>query len=248
MKQFHGLYYTNDGVEHPYVMGHRLLSFLQTALPKHPEYMSSSVTQQRNRTFRDLEWISHRMEELALKIDEEQLNRFIANDFDPSDNDDDDDDNDEDSSSDSSCSITWTLADLEGSNVTGGTWESFQGWSFDISTEAHESMNDVSRDSKATAETCSETDEEDERYESDFLRKIAQEDVLYETDSDAADSWAQEEDCHDAASSVVDYTTTCDPARIAFRDIMNHIPQEQGYKKKETWRASLDRLGQTRVH
>lgn len=67
----------------------------------------------------------------------------------------------------------------------------------------------------------------------DFLRTIACEPVLYETDSEAADSWANTvEDviaatnsrpCLPSSSGV---TPTCDPARIAFRELMNKLPHE----------------------
>jgi len=76
----------------------------------------------------------------------------------------------------------------------------------------------------------------------DFLDKISREEVLYETDSEAADSWANGGDnsvtgsgsgggghnnsikfCLASSSGV---TPTCDPARIAFRDLMNRLPRE----------------------
>jgi len=63
----------------------------------------------------------------------------------------------------------------------------------------------------------------------DFLHKIANEEVLYETDSEAADSWAQtpeESSCHHQTPSSSGLTPTCDPARIAFRDLMNRIPRK----------------------
>ncbi|VEU33692.1 unnamed protein product [Pseudo-nitzschia multistriata] len=63
----------------------------------------------------------------------------------------------------------------------------------------------------------------------DFLKTIACEPVLYETDSEAADSWANTADdaksrpCLPSSSGV---TPTCDPARIAFRDLMNKLPHK----------------------
>mmetsp|Transcript_2009 Transcript_2009/g.4449 ORF Transcript_2009/g.4449 Transcript_2009/m.4449 type:complete len:728 (+) Transcript_2009:237-2420(+) len=68
----------------------------------------------------------------------------------------------------------------------------------------------------------------------DFLRTIACQPVLYETDSEAADSWANTVDestttasrsrpCLPSSSGV---TPTCDPARLAFRDLMNKLPHE----------------------
>ena len=66
----------------------------------------------------------------------------------------------------------------------------------------------------------------------DFLEKIANEEVLYETDSEAADSWAQtpEDSSFTLAPSSSGVTPTCDPARIAFRDLMNRLPRsKKGY-------------------
>lgn len=64
----------------------------------------------------------------------------------------------------------------------------------------------------------------------DFLSKIAKEKVTYETDSDAADSWAQgdgEAINNYRAPSSSGGAPTCDPARIAFRDLMNRLPRKQ---------------------
>mmetsp|Transcript_19318 Transcript_19318/g.42014 ORF Transcript_19318/g.42014 Transcript_19318/m.42014 type:complete len:594 (+) Transcript_19318:527-2308(+) len=67
----------------------------------------------------------------------------------------------------------------------------------------------------------------------DFLRTIACEPVLYETDSEAADSWANTvEDVlsatnsHPCLPSSSGVTPTCDPARIAFRELMTKLPHE----------------------
>ena len=66
----------------------------------------------------------------------------------------------------------------------------------------------------------------------DFLKTIACEPVLYETDSEAADSWANGEDntvnsrsrpCLPSSSGV---TPTSDPARLAFRNLMNKLPHK----------------------
>jgi hypothetical protein len=64
----------------------------------------------------------------------------------------------------------------------------------------------------------------------DFLEKIANEEVEYETDSEAADSWAQGDgesayNGHAVSSSGV--APTCDPARIAFRELMKRLPLKQ---------------------
>ena len=69
------------GLEETYIMGHRLLAFLGQALPLHPEYHKASVAALRDQAILDLEWIQDKMQDLALKIDEEQLNVFITMDF-----------------------------------------------------------------------------------------------------------------------------------------------------------------------
>lgn len=68
----------------------------------------------------------------------------------------------------------------------------------------------------------------------DFLKTIACEPVLYETDSEAADSWANGEDnsksrpCLPSSSGV---TPTADPARIAFRNLMINLPHTSILKR-----------------
>jgi hypothetical protein len=62
----------------------------------------------------------------------------------------------------------------------------------------------------------------------DFLDKIANEEVEYETDSEAADSWAPSDGeslCSGYAASSSADAPTCDPARIAFRNLMKRLPQ-----------------------
>lgn len=61
----------------------------------------------------------------------------------------------------------------------------------------------------------------------DFLEQIAGEEVEFETDSEAADSWAQGDgDSADRAPSSLGVAPTCDPARIAFRNLMNRLPRD----------------------
>ena len=317
-----------ETLEDTYVLGHRLIAFLSQALPQHPEYLGTSVSQQRNKTFRDLVWINERMEEIALKIDEEQLNRYITEEFEPDPSECDDDTSTACSSASSSSSAEdnsgvvdgntrWSLQDFDASNDSCDQWESFPRWSFDISptTPAKKEVDDeifaseqapfltdtdtstsssselnISKeassgsDSDREEETVSASDptsriikdfkrvrfdleevpEEPEDFEgeesydngqdndedeipehehvfydshylasdslqvSDFLRKVAEEDVLYESDSEADDSWAQD-DCYDDEHSAFSdddpsafsSSLTCDPARIVFGEIRN---------------------------
>jgi hypothetical protein len=87
----------------------------------------------------------------------------------------------------------------------------------------------------------------------DFLQQIASEEVPFETDSDAADSWAQTpEDVKDyLAPSSSGASPTCDPARIAFRDMMNRLPEQpivQDMKKAHEQRTSSRRNTDRRAH
>ena len=103
---------------------------------------------------------------------------------------------------------------------------------FEIDEEFHIDENNTSSSSSSS-----------DRYTTlksvrlDFLDRISREEVIYETDSEAADSWANGGDSitcdggrsnkfksYLASSSGV--TPTCDPARIAFRDLMNRLPRE----------------------
>jgi hypothetical protein len=228
-----------------------------------------------------LQRIKITMKSIAIIIDEEQLNRYITNDFDPLIDDDDDDDDDD------------AVEKIDESSPT--SWETFAGWSFsnDVTpgfVDTDESSQDIDSDigftdfdltkrpvtSSAGVDRIVVTDspasdsfdDDDDSDESDLdrtdpytmrmkppvlaqsiLRKIAREAVRYESDSEAADSWAQDGNCgaSDATSSseAGDAATTlsgnnynssprtagsssldvpvisCDPARLAFRSIMS---------------------------
>ena len=63
-------------------MGHRLCHFLMDALPRHPSYMQKDplVTSLREKSLQSLVHVQKRLEALALRIDEEQLNKYIVHD------------------------------------------------------------------------------------------------------------------------------------------------------------------------
>lgn len=261
-------------------MGHRLNAFLSQALPQHPEYMNNSVSKQRNKTFRDLVWINDKMEEIAIAIDEEMLNKYITDDFLPPD------EEDEDSFFSGEEREGWKL----NLDVSDSQWENFKGWSShisvphvvetdtssssDINTSREASSDDSDPDERAAFQTvfgygsaapdliteapedeeidvveelpyeeCEDVDEQyfdTNRYSirdalqvSEFLRKVAEEDVRYETDSDATDSWAQDDGPQEGDAKTLlsgsgsGTGLTCDPARIAFREIMNKVAASQ---------------------
>ena len=266
-------------------MGNRLIAFLGTALPRHPAYATSVA--QRTVAQHHLQDIKLTMKRISILIDEEQLNRYITNDFDPLIDDDDDDD-------DNNNLLQNEMDNFETSAST--SWEAFGGWTCQTDTtpgfvDTDESSQDIDSDidfadfdltkrwgasgggdHKSNAHDLGITDspisdryDDDDTEDSDdgrtdpfamrmkppvlaqsILRKIAREAVRYESDSEAADSWAQDGNCgaSDATSSseMGDAATTtssslyhsnspraaavapiisCDPARMAFRSIMN---------------------------
>ncbi len=259
-------------------MGNRLIAFLGTALPRHPAYAASGA--QRTVTQHHLQQIKLDMKRISILIDEEQLNRYITNDFDPLI---DDDEEDGDDLLRSSADNFEPLA----------SWETFAGWSCQNDSltpgfiDTDESSQDIDSDidfadfdiTKRWGTSNIRSDKsilnqidspvadiyDDDSDDSDdgrtdpiamrmkppvltqsILRKVAREAVRYESDSEAADSWAQDGNCgaSDATSSseVGDAATTAssslyhnhspqaaavapiiatDPARMAFRSIMN---------------------------
>ena len=268
-------------MEETYIMGHRLLAFIGQALPLHPEYGKSSAAAFRAQATLDLEWIQDKMQDIALKIDEEQLNLFITMDFDPQPEDDS-------TISSAEAADFANFADF-GKNAEG--WEDLTDltdWAFQpsaVETDGSSSQNSSGDESSPGAQSpksvpsgpvddpeiifeleeddsstesekqrakigvrpmpqafvkFNDDEEEDEddndsesadyRYElndartaSSFLKRISKEKVRYETDSEAMDSWAQDGETYSRASSGT--LTTYDPARIAFREIMNKIPK-----------------------
>ncbi|KAL7567962.1 hypothetical protein ACA910_019671 [Epithemia clementina (nom. ined.)] len=62
---------------------------------------------------------------------------------------------------------------------------------------------------------------------SEFFRKIANETVNYESDSEAVDSWAQDGESYARSCASSGTALTYDPARIAFREIMNKVSKDR---------------------
>ena len=243
----------DNKVEDAYVLGHRLLTFLSTALPKHPEYHTS--LDQRTRCVTETIYIRTQLKKFALRIDEEQLNRFMEHDYEPPATDDEDEDE-----PDSLVSQQNEEAKNLPQKQHQQEWENFEGWSIcrpnlidtdESSYDEHEEstlansaeqaisyeecygyadpeLDNVSIDSSSTTTSDSNSveltldfrasaspahfdveepelddavpvNDDDEpspvgsefQFVSSFLRKVAREDVCYETDSEAADSWAQ---------------------------------------------------------
>jgi hypothetical protein len=268
----------NPDMEETFIMGNRLVSFLSEALPHHPEYRNTAVLTLRNKSFQDLMWIQKQMEDLAMKIDEEQLNHYVMHDFDPLQD-------DLSTTSSSRDSEAGSFSDLHDTSRK-DTWESFEGgWSFDLSSVDGASSDtaplgtdtDVSSESRegnrsrdqrraappvgkdddevADADIdlyldledldCSDSDSDDDgpvqRYTlkdsmaASMLDRIADEDVRFETDSEAVDSWAQDGDSNAGSNALSGASSgtalTYDPARIAFREIMNRLERSSSNEK-----------------
>lgn len=283
----------DSDVEETYVMGHRLTAFVGKALPQHPSYRKSQVTQMRHRSQRNLEWVKEQMEILALKIDEEQLNSYITNDYDPAPD-------DFSSSSSEADDEQPSFADFSSmGDLNDQTWQDFTGSSFpefspnpfpykDIpvltetdsshSHDANSSHEDLDFDEQPDDETDMSdyaTDEEEERSKkllveepktivtfqdddesqqssyldggpSEFFLKIASEaahsTAFYESDSEAADSWAQDgESCARSCASS-DPAISNDSARLAFREIINNAERDTQLLSQPNLRAPAQDL------
>lgn len=221
LSQFRALCKNNTNLEDAYVMGNRLVEFLGSALPNHPEYMNRTVLSLKNKSQQDLLWITQKMEELALGIDEQVLNDYFMHEYEPEPVDDDsvvsteDESDDQESFTEKKREEVWAfdpfdLSDDEKPDITFSTT--------DTSTE-------TTREFEVFQDPEPELSFSDEELSSSFLRKIANEEVTFETDSEAMDSWAQD-DCLSQLSRVSSGTThTNDPARIALRELISNAPR-----------------------
>lgn len=221
------MYLEGEDLEEAYVMGHRMVSFLTECLPQHPGFRRPAVVDLRKRSQRELELLKKCLEDLAMRIDEEQCDRF-ADEFDPF----------VDEDSDSDCE--------EVAESLSGDWVGFGSWKEDarklhspttetVATTGTDSLEefDFSSSDEGMPERRLEYPDADDtptplfsmELSTAFLERVAQEDVEYETDSDAADSWAQGPDESYAPSASSGHGVTCDPARIAFREILNRASE-----------------------
>ena len=221
------------------MMGNRIICFLTTYLPRHPDFDNSDLSELREETMYELERLRLCMEDVALQIDEDQLNRYISDDFEPVIDDD-------------------SVGSLENGNGAkennkDSSWETFSGWQIEFGRKQADSPTAETLETTGTEVSSDESDkglveivsavprrifegdqeqkeepyprkfyieEEEDDY---FLEKIANEDVVYESDSEALDSWAQDTD------SALTYASsgigiTCDPARVALRDMLTRLP------------------------
>ena len=301
-------------LEKTYIMGHRLVAFLSDALPSHPHYMDSHLERCRSETIRDLVWIHQRLDEIALQIDEELLNRYM-DDYVPEPEEDHDDSTT--CSSSSSGEETWNHKDAAAAvtkpvTVASATWESFDGWTLDntVSDEegsphviesdaswnssketssleddkpefdlpvgfplavARNDDEDSGSDQEVDDADCSDPglemdllDDEHDLDEADdendcsnrmdlsdilqavrssaFLREVSEQDVPYEWDSDASDSWAQEFVDERSECSIDSADMFSDSGRIALHGDEDNIRQVSDFGSFETEDISPCRL------
>jgi hypothetical protein len=225
------MHLTGADLEETYIMGHRMLSFLTEWLPKHPEYLRPEASAVRTQSREQLELLREVLFDLELQIDEEQCNRFVA-DFDPIVDDDSDDEEDFPLSNphqpqDWVDFAAWRDAQRKTDSPTSETVTTTGTGSIDhFDTSSDESDRDVERKlnfSDYEVPSPSPKRMYTMELDSDFLDRIANEDVTYETDSEAADSWAQDYDSVARSASSVP-GITCDPARLVFRDLLERVP------------------------
>jgi hypothetical protein len=239
LAQLRSMYESRSNLEEIYVMGYRLIAFYTQALPRHPHYRSIdlSISNLREKSLVDLDWIRKRLDVISLRIDEEQLNQFI---------------------------LREVTKPCETRQDAATHWESFSGWTSseeerptpvisttpvatgEVSCTSHgiralpakgesvvdtslvtklskmelplehaddpgdildlDSDDDTSIDGDGDSLSGGDSDDRavvfemgwsqtdnqpDDEYDSSFLRAIAREEVKFETDSEAADSWAQ---------------------------------------------------------
>ena len=142
-----------------------------------------------------LENILDQLERVALEIDEIELSAYIDLNFDPAEN-----------------------GSLSSVDDVDDPWHAFAGWEAPNCVETDTSSRETSSDEEYRLDLPEENEREefpdpdiqfygiplgddDDSFDSEdgislqpistFLRKVANEDVVYETDSDADDSWAQ---------------------------------------------------------
>lgn len=210
-------------------MGCRLITFLSVALPKHPHYdcIHPKITSLRETSLEHLDWIKKRVDIIAQKIDEEQLNEYVLGLLQSS--------NSEsiETSNEFAADVSYDGNEVEQSKDD-QSWETFSGWSDEVSFDRRDTENGVPSGSNmilnpkdgsfpsyedfffpAEKRSSSELD-------NSILKTLACQDVRYETDSEAVDSWAQ-----DAATSfqpsASNPSVTHEAARIVFHDIMQKV-------------------------
>ena len=223
MGQFLTMYQTGEKLEETYVMGHRMVIFLTEYLSSHPGFHEPSTGELRKQSFQQLEKLQSCLDEMALKIDEAQADKFAEN-FDPLVNESVDYES-EDEGNFSNPSQVWTklgnpFKDEDERQVESPT--STVDTSYTESLEASDYSLSDDESPKRRIYFSDHDPETAERPElmvelgTEFLEKIAAEEVKYESDSEAMDSWAQSEHSDECAIGTSQMeAVVCDPTKGA---------------------------------
>ena len=244
LDQFHRMKTERDDPEMNYVMGNRILNFLTECLPTHPDYQKPLAFKIRNKIRQAAESLTICLEDIAISIDERVCNQVV--DFGPEfdsilmKNGDDDD-------TVSTCSTqyngpikqTWPpfeakFGDSPTTTLTTIGTESER--HSDLSSSFDDSDHD-DKDKESNFPDFADNEEEEEMpffiHESnseweDYLFRVANEDFPFECDSDADDSWAQNEQLDFSTSEFLqfDIGSACDPTQMTFGDLLLQTPEK----------------------
>lgn len=242
-----------------------MISFLTVYLPQHPEYKIPEAAEMREESRYELDQLQRCLERVALQIDEDRLNRFITDDFEPvvddvSDSESSDSESEDESLEEGNCfQATSKQQQTE-------SWEPFANWGlesqrkqadsptidtvattgtesveqYEISYEISSDEGDKERSEPERGQYSDDFYDDDEgdyhdekspshlhlvklELDAGFLERVANEDVKYETDSEAMDSWDQDSDS--LVPSESSGGVTYDPARLVLRGILNPYPR-----------------------
>jgi hypothetical protein len=225
------MYQVGNDHEETYVMGNRMVSFLTESLPTHPGFHHPSVSHLRRQCFIELEKLHNCLEDIALTIDEEQCDKF-ADDYEPEVESDSDDEE-----FSTSASLDWatfqdkksynrltqsptSTVDTTGTASLGSTDSSSADDEIADSSTGSTASNHMERSSKEVSFLLD--------ISTEFLDQIAEEEVDYEVDSEAYDSWAQGDDTASFATSLSSCKgIKCDPARSALQGMWSRARKAQ---------------------
>lgn len=247
LDQFYRMKTERDDPEMNYVMGNRILNFLTECLPTHPDYQKPLAFKIRNKIRQAAESLESCLEDIAISIDERVCNHVV--DFGPEfdsmlmKNGDDDD-------TVSTCSTQYNGPPIK------QTWPPLEAKFGDSPTTTLTTIGTESERHSYLSSSFDDSDLDDEDKEinfpdfveneeeempffiqeesnsdwEDYLFRVANEDFPFECDSDADDSWAQNEQLDFSTSEFLqfDIGSACDPTQMTFGDLLLQMPEKDG--------------------
>ena len=247
LDQFYRMKTERDDPEMNYVMGNRILNFLTECLPTHPDYQKPLAFKIRNKIRQAAESLESCLEDIAISIDERVCNHVV--DFGPEfdsmlmKNGDDDD-------TVSTCSTQYNGPPIK------QTWPPLEAKFGDSPTTTLTTIGTESERHSYLSSSFDDSDLDDEDKEinfpdfveneeeempffiqeesnsdwEDYLFRVANEDFPFECDSDADDSWAQNEQLDFSTSEFLqfDIGSACDPTQMTFGDLLLQTPEKDG--------------------